>query len=99
MPNPQARRLLTVDEARAAFAESALGLCECGPPDPLVLLGLLYGEPITAPLPPDIAELADAHRQHLLDIRFSGHDWILTDEIEGALSYAGCALDTVLHAA
>jgi hypothetical protein len=44
-------------------------------------------------LPPPVAGLAAAHRENVLDIRFSGHSWILSDEVEGACSYAGCDFD------
>ncbi len=75
--------LLTVDEARAGFVASALGIIRRVDCDLERMAGLLSGEGRATGLPAEQRELVSAHRLLLRRLEASGLGWLVVEELEG----------------
>jgi len=81
--------LLSLDEARDVFGTSAIALVEAVARSATQLSRLLHGRGTTRGLPLGAAQAVKAHRAVVRQVLASDHRWILDEQIEGALSYAG----------
>jgi len=82
--------LLSLDEARNELGTSAIALVEAVACSPAKLARLLRGRGTARGLAPSGADAAKAHRAVVRRVLASDHSWIIDEQIEGALSYAGC---------
>ena len=86
-PNPDA--LLTLDEAADLVGRSAIALVDALSDKPRRLAELLTGAGTTRGLTKQARLAANAYRSACRRVRTAGLAWIVPDQIEGALSYAG----------
>ena len=82
-----AKFLMTIDEARAAFASSALELARSVDCEKARLLRMLEGRGNATGLGPAQRDLLASHRRLVRALRFNGLDWVMTEEMDGIRSY------------
>ena len=81
--------LLTLDEARAAVCQSALGLIRNTSLDEVRLLECLSGRSARLVLPSEERARVSAHLRLINALRADGLSWLVEEELEGICSYAG----------
>ena len=81
-------QLLSVDEARNLLGGTSIALVDTVRCRPERLARLLTGTGTVRGLPTAAAEAIRAHRTALRRVRALGLEWLIGDELEGALSYA-----------
>lgn len=81
--------LLTTDEARDLVGRGAIALADALGDQTSRLEALLAGGGTIRGLPLETRAAVHVWRETLARVRSLGLDWILEEQIEGALSYAG----------
>ena len=81
--------LLTMDEARHRVGRAAIALADTLGSEPAKLEFLLRSRGTIRNLPLEARAAVHSWRRTVAHVRAIGLDWILQDQIEGALSYAG----------
>jgi hypothetical protein len=87
--------LLTIDEACNLIGTAALALVDAMGDQSERLPQLLSGQGSVRGLAVPAANAARAYRAALRHVRSIGLDWLVADQVEGALSYAGLETDAV----
>jgi hypothetical protein len=91
--------LLTVDEAQDLVGRAAIALADalCDRPDRLQ--SLLTGKGTLRGLPLDARSAAHSWRGAVAHVHAVGLEWVLEDQIEGALSYGGLEIERLVSRA
>lgn len=83
-----ASAILTIDEARSLFGTTALALAELAPCGSDRLVRLLTGRGRLSGLAPAARVAAAAHREAYRQVVAAGLEWIIEDQVEGAVAFA-----------
>ena len=92
-------RLLTIDEACNLIGATAIALVDAIGDRTERLPLLLSGHGSIRGLATPAANAARAYRAALRQVQNIGLDWVVSDQVEGALSYAGLDSDVVAYLA
>ncbi len=90
--------LLSLDEARDELGTSAIALVEVVACSLAKLTRLLHGKGSARGFTSRGVGAIRAHRAVVRQVLASDHSWILDEQVEGALSYAGCLGEDVTKA-
>jgi hypothetical protein len=92
-------RLLTIDEACSLIGTTAIALVDAIGDRPERLPQLLSGPGSVRGLAVPAANAARAYRVALRHVHSIGLGWVVADQVDGALSYAGLDSEVVAYIA